>query len=439
MRSLSYWLTVAFVFCVPWEAAIEVGAIGQLSKVVGLAAATAWAASVVARGRLRRRDAFQKVFFLFLIWNGLTFYWSVDSGATMSGFLTYAQIFVMLLILWDLLDTAAAIRPVLQAYVLGAFVSSGAIILSFLTTPDARFPERRFLALGFQVDAIALIIALALPAAWYLAASPDSWSRPSVLRLANYAYMPVGVFALLLTGTRGATLASIPTVLFVLWSLRRTSGVTGIAALATLVVAAVTVIWFAPREPLIRISSVRTATDLNEEGALSGRWAIWGESLQAFTDRPIAGAGLGAHRAVLDSAAATATGEVNKSRGSAVLVQGLDARRAAVATGREAHSAYLSVLVETGIVGLVLFAGVIVTVLARLRRLSGWQAWYWGAQLGVLAIGAISLSIEQRKDVWIFLALAVASAAAAEGPRPSFEAPAVPWKVPAQAGLRERG
>jgi O-antigen ligase len=295
--------------------------------------------------------------------------------------------------------------------------------VDFVTTPTTKYAEHRYLALGFQVDAIALTVAVAAPAAWYLAAGPTSRSRPPYLRLLNFAYMPLGIFALALTGTRGATLASIPTAVLVLWTLRRARHAR-ILALGALAVTAVLIIQFAPREPLERIGTVSTTTQLSGEGALSGRWGIWQESRKAFLDRPIVGAGLAAHRAVVDTGTAAAIGEVKKQSDSLqVLAQGLDARRAAVATGREAHNAYLSVLVETGIVGFLLFANVILTVVAHVRQLSEWLAWYWSTQLAVIAIDAMSLSIEARKSVWILLALAVSSAAAAQRERVPADAP----------------
>ena len=110
----------------------------------------------------------------------------------------------------------------------------------------------------------------------------------------------------------------------------------------------------------------------------------------------------------------------------------MDAHRAAVAPGladrsafrkaeKEAHNTYVSVAVETGVVGFAFFVALLLSVAGRIRTRSGWAAWYWPAQLGVLAIGAMSLSLEDSKSVWIFLSLAVASAAAARG-RPAPEA-----------------
>jgi O-antigen ligase len=389
MRRLAYCLTIAFVFAVPWENAIHVANIGRISKMLGFAAFAVWTVSVVARGRLRQPDAFQKAYFFFLIWNGLTLYWSIDPGATITGFRTYTELFGLLLMFWDLFDSKSAIRPALQAYVLGAYVASGSIVVNFLTAaPDVTPEHQRFQALGYQTDGIALVVAIAGPAAWYLAAVAGSQERVSALRIANYAYLPVALFALTLTGTRGAALASVPTAAFVLWSLRRGMARPAVA-LTVIAAAVVAIVAFAPRTPLARIATAATVTDLSD-GALSGRIGIWTESHEVFRSRPITGAGLDAHRA-------------------------------AIPTGKEAHNTYVSVLAETGVVGLLLFVGVMLSVVARVRSSLPSDGRYWIVQLAVLAIGAMSLSLEDSKSVWIFLSLAVASGAAAPARRSALE------------------
>jgi hypothetical protein len=140
-------------------------------------------------------------------------------------------------------------------------------------------------------------------------------------------------------------------------------------------------------------------TDL-EEGALSGRFGIWTESHEVFRSRPIHGAGLDAHRA-------------------------------AIPTGKEAHNTYVSVLAETGVIGLLLFGGVMLSVVARVRSSVASDGRYWIVQLAVLAIGAMSLSLEDSKSVWIFLSLAVASGAAAA---PRRRAPEVAYRLVSNGG-----
>jgi hypothetical protein len=194
MRTLAYWLTMAFVFTVPWENAIKLGDLGRVSKPIGFVMAVVWAGSVVLRGRIREPDAFQKAYFLLVVWSGLTFYWSIDAGATTGGFLTYAQLLVMTFIIWDLCDSESAIETALQAYVLGAYITSLSIVLEFLSAPDAKFPEHeRLRGVGTEVDGIALIAAIAVPAAWYLAAGPTHLQRSPGRQLLNFVYVPVGL------------------------------------------------------------------------------------------------------------------------------------------------------------------------------------------------------------------------------------------------------
>jgi len=398
MRALAYWLTMAFVFTVPWENAVKLGELGRVSKPIGFVMAVVWLGSVVLRGRLREPDTFQKTYFLLVVWSGFTFYWSIDAGASTSGFLTYSQLLVMVFIIWDLCDTEGAIETALQAYVLGAYIASLSIVLEFLSAPDAKFPEHeRLKGLGTEVDGIALIVAIAVPAAWYLAAGPTHIGRSPGRRVLNFVYVPVGLFAVAITGTRGATLALVPAAIFVFWSLRRASPSQRLAAVGTLVAAVLVLVVYAPRGPLARIQTAASATELgSEDSALSGRWSVWVESSNVFLERPVIGAGLDAHRAAVSGA--------------------LDDVRVFRGTEKEAHNTYISVLVETGIVGFLIFAALIVTVVKRLRSLSGWRAWYWSAQVSVLAIGAMSLSLEESKSIWIFLSLCVATAAVAGSP-----------------------
>lgn len=411
MRPIAYWLAMAFVFSVPWENAVHLGGLGRGSKFLGLALAFVWAGSVLLRRRLRDPDGFQKAYFLLVAWSGLTFYWSIDAGASTSGFLTYAQLLFMVYIIWDLCETETAIETALQAYVLGAYIASFSIVLEFLSAPDARFPEHeRLRGLGTEVDGIALIVAIAVPAAWYLAASPTHQQGSPGRRFLNFAYVPVGLFAVAITGTRGATLALLPAAIFIFWSLRHARPSHRLAALGTLVAAILVLVVYAPRGPLARIQTATTATQLgSEDSALSGRWGIWVESVRTFLDRPVFGAGLDAHRAAV-------SGGLNEVRTFSI-------------AEKEAHNTYISVLVETGIVGFVILATIIVIVIKRIRRLSGWRAWYWSAQVSVLAIGAMSLSLEDSKSIWIFLSLCVATSAVA-GSRSGAAAPA-PIDAPA--------
>lgn len=376
MRRTAYWLTVGFIFTVPWEAAITVGGLGRLSRATGLIAAAVWALSVVVRGRSRPPNAFVKAYFVFLIWNGLTLLWTIDTPATLKGFLTYAQIFGMILVLLDLFETERQVETGLQAFVIGAYVSCISILANWVTAPSETL---RIKALGFEVDGIALIIALAIPAAWYLATGPAADRQSPMLTMVNLAYLPAAYFALTLTGTRGAAIASVPTGVFVLWTLWNARSNRRLVGWVMVAAAVAGVALFVPREPLQRIAG--SVSDITGEDTLSGRTEIWQQGIETFFDHPLAGVGLDAHRA-------------------------------AVSARKEAHNTALSVLVETGVVGFVLITVVIVAVAGHVRRRRRWGAWYWGSQLAVVAIGSMSLSLEDSKSVWLLASFAVASATA---------------------------
>lgn len=380
MRKQAFWLTIAFIFTVPWEAAIEVGAGSRGSRMLGLLAAIVWAISVVLRGRIRRLDAFVKAYFLFLLWNGLTILWSIAPGTSLSGFVTYTQIFGMILILWDLFETQRQVEVALQTFVLGAYVSCASIFINWFTAPSTDFPQhQRINALGFQTDGIALIVALAIPAAWYLATGPTSSQRRKAVIALNFAYLPASVFAIILTGTRGAAIASVPTFLFILWTLRRSSSRRRLIAWTMLGVGILSVMLFAPTEMLARITG--SVADVVEGDSLSGRRDIWADSLETFAQHPLSGVGIDSHRE-------------------------------ASIYDKEAHNTILSILVETGLIGFLLFGYTAIALLTRLLQLDEWTAWYWRTQIAVVAIGSMSLSLEDSKSMWILATLAVITAAA---------------------------
>lgn len=379
MRKQAFWLTIAFIFTVPWEAAIQLGAGSRGSRYLGILVAAVWAVSVVLRGRIKRLDSFVKAYFVFLLWNGLTVLWSIAPGTSFTGFLTYTQIFGMILILWDLIDTEKQVETALQAFVLGAYVSSASVFVNWFTAPATQFPEhQRINALGFQTDGIALIIALAIPAAWHLATGPGSVARSKLTNALNFAYLPAAVFAIILTGTRGAAIATVPTFVFILWTLRRSSSRRRLIAWTMLAAGILSVMLFAPRHMVERITG--SVADVVEGDSLSGRRDIWVDSLDTFSKNPIVGVGLDSHResSIYD---------------------------------KEAHNTILSVLVESGLVGFIAFGYIVIALIARLSQLEGWQAWYWRSQIATIAIGSLSLSLEDSKAMWIMSTLAVVSAA----------------------------
>ena len=388
VEKLAYRATLAFILTVPLENTLEVPGLGRVSRVMGLLSGLIWLVSVIRKGGLRRPHTFHGAFAIFLVWCGLTLFWSVDPRSSVSGFITLAQIFGMLIIIWDLFRTRPQIEAALQAFVLGAGISAVAIIQVYATSPTPIFPAHERYTIGsFEVDGIALILALAIPAAWYLGIHQGKWSDRLTMRVVNFAYLPTAVFAMVLTGTRGAVVASIPSALFVVWSIWKSTGRTRILGASAVVLAGLFIALLAPPALLGRIGS---AVD-NLAGAGDRSETIWRRSLEVFNTHPIVGIGLDAHRVAVPLGFHITKGVAHSS------------------IGKEAHNTPISILVETGLIGLAAAGALGVILVRSVSRLSGPEVRFWASQLAVIAIGAQTLSLEDSKSIWLFFGLAVAA------------------------------
>lgn len=383
MRVLAFRLSLLLIFTIPWEAIVELPGIGTISRMIGLALVVPWFVLATNVNNHRRLDRFHGAFFLLVVWMGLTVYWSLDPGRSFSGFVTYTQLFVMLLVLWELMDSQERIDVALQTYVIGSFVAIGGMLVNFLNEEPSE--ATRYGWSGVGVGGAALVLALGIPAAIHLAAGPGAVNRSLIVRLVNYAFIPAAVFGMVLTGTRSAVLASIPTLIFLIASVGRGGASRQLATASALLVTVALIVSFAPAPSLERIASTsdELAAVSNESPAgtgFNGRFEIWRESANAFVTRPLTGVGL-------------------------------NANRAAIETGKVAHNTPLSVLVELGLVGFALFSMILIRVVQLVGRLSGPHLLYWTVQLLVLLVASLSMSVGDKKVFWLFLALAAASGA----------------------------
>ncbi|MFX4263291.1 O-antigen ligase family protein [Pelotomaculum propionicicum] len=375
MRNLSFWLLLILVFVIPWENAVTFEGLGTISRFLGLFLFVAWFTCTLFSCRVRRPHLFHVFVGAFVLWNAAGLFWSVDPDATIKRAMTFIQLGMLTFIIWDLNRTAPAIRSVLQAYIFGACVSVGSIIYNFLLNQEVGFG--RFAAAGFDPNDIGVIIAIGIPLAWYLAFVQPG--RHRALAWLNYAYIPLAVFGVLLTASRDASLALIPSIFFMLWSLRKLDLSRRVAVITALLCSAWLIYSIVPAYSLERLAST---TNEVTQGNLNSRTLIWEAGLRVYHDSPLWGAGGGAYPYVVQPV-----------------------------LGREvvAHNSFLSVLVECGIIGLCLFLGVLLSALRSANRHDLMQRAMWLAVIAVIVLGASALTWEYRKPLWLFMTLVVAS------------------------------
>lgn len=368
MRWLAYAALWLFVFSVPWENGIMLPGLGVISRFTGMLAAGLTLVAIVISGRIRRWQGFHVTALLFVIWVGGILWVNSNSPILPQKFWTYPQLFLVLAMVWELAPSRQRQAGLLVAYVVGCEVTALLTIMAYRLHGHAM---RRFSTGSADPNAVAMTLALALPMAWYLAMT----YRQPLLRWICRAYLPVGLLALALTGSRGGLLAAMVGLLIVPLTMTRLSPGRLATAVAMLVLSGAVAVAYVPDTIVQRLATTGTSV---ENLSLGGRFEIWKAGIHAFAYRPLAGYGTGAFR----MAAAPWLGGQQ----------------------RVAHNSFLSVLVEQGIVGFVLYSMMFVAVLRGVRNLFPLERRYALVQFAALGIAMLPLTWEDSKPVWFILA-----------------------------------
>ena len=373
VRAFTHFLLLLLVFTIPWEDQFVLHGIGTLCRVVGASTFAVGMLAVVIDGQIRIPRPSHVALAAFVIWGALTALWTVDIDVTVASLKTYFQLLVLTWLIYEFAPTWETQRNLLRAFVLGTWVSAAGTVYSYYSASETYW--ERSVAAGFDPNDLCVIFALSVPMSFYLMTVDTSGLRAWFWRLHPVLVVPAG----LLTASRGGFLAICGALVIIPLVFRRlprlTKAVLGIALLLAIVSLAGSI-------PTARWERIATIPQELSSGTLGDRRLIWAAGLQLFRERPGAGVGLGAFSSA-----------VNEYLGSSVV----------------AHNAYLTVLVETGLVGAVLLGIALVLMVGQLRRLEYPERRLWWITILTWSVGAMSLSWAQRKPTWFLFALLAAS------------------------------
>ncbi|MHA2282683.1 MAG: O-antigen ligase family protein [Planctomycetota bacterium] len=382
MRTVSYWLLLIMILMIPWANFVTLPGLGTAGRTMGIFAGVFWLLTVLATGKIRNISLFYVFIFLFFLWDAVSIFWSTDPDSTLTQIFTYAQMAVFSVMLWDLCRTLAAIRGALQAYVLGLIVPITSTIVNFIASAGTEYAlYGRYASVGNNTDTTGILLAIGLPLAWYLAASAGKSKKEQLLRLVNYAYIPAITFAIILTATRFAVIMSLPAFLFGLGTLTRLKPISRIVIFVFLTA---TVITLVPKIPQANLQRIGTIDDEIQAGDLNDRIDLWKTGLDIWFENPILGIG---------------------GDGYPTAVEPVYGRPRAV------HNSFVAISVELGIIGLSLFATIIVSaVFLALRHPKKLDAWFWLTVLITWGLGNLAMTWAHNKPTWLLLSLLAASA-----------------------------
>ncbi len=374
LENAAWLLLCLFVFSIPWEKSVWVPGVGTVSRFLGMVALAGGLLAALRRRWTRPPNLALVLATAFVLWAGATYFWSLAPEATAARGWTFVQLLAMTWLIWDQARVPERPPQLMQAYVWGAVLASLATLARYAQNHQTYY--RRYAAAGFDPNDLALTVALSIPMAFYLALRGRG-----VWRWAHRAAVLPAIAAILLAASRTALVGALLAFCFVVFTWResdRSQRIAGAVLLGALLLGAFRLAPSASRE---RLSSLPTELT---QGTLHNRTKIWKAGLRVLKRHPVAGVGAAAYPEA-----------VRPALGRPAL------------QGHEyvAHNTFLSVLVETGLIGLALFGAMLAVLAVFVWMMPFTERALWTVMLAVWAAGVSTLTWEHRKPGWLIFAL----------------------------------
>jgi O-antigen ligase len=373
----SLWL---LVFAMPWEDEFTISGFGTSVRLIGMVAVGLGILAILERGKIRRPSIGHVLMALFVVLAALSYLWSLYPEGTIVEVFSYVQLFIMVWLIWELAPGVAEQTQLMRAYVLGTFVSGFDTLYLFLSHQQSVY--QRYAGAKLDANDLGLIMALSIPMSYYLLIHNHGrmvWVYRVQLILAGTT--------ILLTASRGATLATVVALAIVPLTQARLNGRQRIALLLTIALLVAGVLYFVPATSWQRLSTMPSEF---ERGTFTGRTIIWKAGWEIFRNHPFLGIGVNSFRIIV----------------SRVLAEPI--RLGEPDPAPPAHNTFLSVLVEQGVLGFAVFCALLGALGLSLRGMPAFPKRLWIVSLGVWVVGVSSLTWEMRKPTWFFFGLLMA-------------------------------
>jgi O-antigen ligase len=382
MRRIAWFLLLLFAFAIPWEYSLDLGEpLGNIARILGLLLILVAVPAVLQAGRLRTPGPMQWLVLAFYLWFCCTYFWTIDPLATLEKMRSYFQEMMIVWLVWEFAESPRDLRSLLRAFVAGSWVLAALTVANLGSPEAAAAGQIRYAATGQDPNDVARYLDLGFPLAALLLTSERRWPT----RLLALGYLPLGLFAVLLTASRGGFLAAVVALASCGILLARThlkSVLAGILALPALAAA----IWFAvPHETLERLTTI---PEQLQGGNLNQRSNIWTAGWHAFVHAPLFGTGAGSF------VAAAGTNPLDT-----------------------AHNTALSILVGGGLCAFFLAVAIVALAARSIFQTHGPLRLALATALTVCIFTSLAATLEENRTTWLLLGvIAFAGRLAVEDP-----------------------
>ena len=374
MKKIAFYFLFALVFSIPWQAIIVIPGMGTFTRLLGIIVFLIAIFYIIANKRINEVPLLLWIMIAFIGWSFISIIWSINPSATLSRMFTYFQLIAMTWLIWELCKDEWEFKLILQAYVLGAFIPVIDIIYLFFSISA---PVQRIATEGFDPNWLATTLALGIPISWYLV---SKWKSKIMITL-NMVYVPLTIFAVILTGSRGGFIVTVVSLLIIPFSYLLVSKNIRYITSAFIGVCVVIGILYSPKVAenlqynIDRISGISTEV---REGAMAGRRNIWKVGFEVFKENPIIGVGSASFRFSIENV---------------------------IGRPRASHNTILSVLVDTGIIGLILFMSMFIIAIIPYFKGNQLELIFYFVLLLTLFVGMIPINWEANKALWYVLTI----------------------------------
>lgn len=308
-----------------------------------------------------------------------------QQGFNFQGAFTYAQVVVLALLTGQLVNTWRRVEALMIVWVLTLVVAQLVGLSGFDFSVLGR--ANRLVSFSENPNYLAFYSVAAVCFALYFLLNVRGWLRRALL----VAALALGIVSIFMTASRGGLVVLVAVVLYAVLSLRlklvrglRFGGVVLMAAAAYMLASWVNLSHYVPG--LVRTTSL-TVTQVVQGSSAEDRLYILRMGLRTWSEHPLFGVGLGL---------------------------GYDA---GAYGGPHSHSTYLTAVVETGIVGLVVICGLFLATWLNLSRRPleerklgpavATLSWAWRAAFVTILLMSLTGDLLLNKILWITIGMGI--------------------------------
>ncbi len=391
MRRIAWGTLLLFVFTIPWEYSLDLGApLGNVARIVGLIALMVAVLAVLQAKRWRKLGPLHWLVLALYMWFCCTYFWTIDPHATLEKMRGYFQEMMIVWLVWEFAEAERDLQALLRASLAGCWILA-MLTVANLASPDAiAAGQIRFAAAGQDPNDVARFLDLGFPMAALLLNGERRWLG----RLLALGYFPLGLGAVLVTASRGGFLAAVVALAGCAFLLIHEHQQVVLGGLFGLPVVGV-VLWFAaPHETFERIATIANQV---RGGDLNERLNIWAAGWRAFVGAPFFGHGAG----------------------SFISASGL-------APMDTAHNTALSILVEGGVCAFILSFSILVWSVRAAWQTHGPLRIALMTLLLVWILSSLVGTVGESRTTWLLLGLiSLARRLSVEGPGRLEDGPAL--------------